>query len=88
VISSFKKQLFFLSSKNMKINMDIVNDVSYKRAKFHYEILYILTYTKITNLIKFVDLKIYALRSRHLSFVCSQKYNRREHDFLHVLLDK
>jgi hypothetical protein len=37
----------------MKINLNIVKDVTYKCAKFYYEILYIVGYTKIKNLIKF-----------------------------------
>jgi hypothetical protein len=41
----------------MKINQNIVNDVIYKYAKFYYEILYIVAYTKIKKLTKFVDLK-------------------------------
>jgi hypothetical protein len=31
----------------MKINLDIINDVTYKHAKFYYEILYTVGYTKI-----------------------------------------
>jgi hypothetical protein len=42
----------------MKINLDIGNDVTYKHVKFYYEILCIIGYTKIQNLIKFVDFKI------------------------------
>jgi hypothetical protein len=41
----------------MKINLDIINDATYKHAKFYYEILYTVGYTKIKKLIKFVDLK-------------------------------
>jgi hypothetical protein len=68
----------------MKINLNIVKDVTYKCAKFYYEILYIVGYTKITNLIKFVDLKINVLRSRRLSFLCRPKYKTFEHDLLHA----
>jgi hypothetical protein len=53
----------------MKINLYIVNDVTYKHTNFYYKILYIVGYSKIKNLIKFVELKIYILRSRCLSFV-------------------
>jgi hypothetical protein len=35
----------------MTINLDIVNDVTYKQAKFQYEIRYIMGYTKMTNYI-------------------------------------
>jgi hypothetical protein len=52
----------------MKINLDIVKDVTYKYAKLYYEILCIVGYTKIKNLRKFVDFKIYILKSRLLSF--------------------
>jgi hypothetical protein len=38
--------------------MDIVIDVTYKHAKFYYEILYIIGYTKIIFLLKYVDFKI------------------------------
>jgi hypothetical protein len=65
----------------MKINLDIVKDITYKYAKLYYEILCIVGYTKITNLRKSAALKIYVLRFRHLSFLCSPKYNVLEHDF-------
>jgi hypothetical protein len=68
----------------MKINLNIVKDVTYKCAKFYYEILYIMGYTKIINLIKFVDLKIDVLRSRRLSFLCRPKDKAFEHDLLHA----
>jgi hypothetical protein len=68
----------------MKINLNIVKDVTYKCVKFYYKILYIVGYTKIINLIKFVDLKINILRSRRLSFLCRPKYKTFEHDFLHA----
>jgi hypothetical protein len=68
----------------MKINLDIVKDVTYEYAKLYYEILCIVGYTKIINLRKFVDLKIYVLRSRLLTFLCSLKYNVFEYDFFHV----
>jgi hypothetical protein len=42
----------------MKINLYIVNDVTYKHTNFYYKILYIVGYSKIKNLIKFVELKI------------------------------
>jgi hypothetical protein len=38
-----------LSLKNMKINQDMINDVIYKYAKFYYEILCIVGYTKLTK---------------------------------------
>jgi hypothetical protein len=72
----------------MEINLDIVKDVTYKYAKLYYKILCIVDYTKIINLRKFVDLKIYVLRSRLLSFLCSPKYNVFEHDFFSLLWDK
>jgi hypothetical protein len=68
----------------MKINTHIVKDVTYKYAKLYYKIRCIVGYTKITNLIKIVDLKIYVLRSTRLSFLCSPKYKVFEHDFFHV----
>jgi hypothetical protein len=52
----------------MKINMDIVNDVTYnKRVKFQYEIHYIVDYTKMTNcgnICRFENIHV-------LSFLCS-----------------
>jgi hypothetical protein len=33
----------------MKINLGIVNDVTFNHAKFYYEILCIIAYTKITK---------------------------------------
>jgi hypothetical protein len=33
----------------MKINMDIVNNVTYKHAKLYYKILYVISYIKITK---------------------------------------
>jgi hypothetical protein len=75
------KNHIFVFQKIIKINMYIVNDITYKQAKFHYKILYIVGYTKITNSDKNVDLKLYMLRSTYLSFLCSPKYKSLEHDF-------
>jgi hypothetical protein len=49
------KIILICFQKNQKINLDIVNDVTYKHAKFNYEILYIVGYTK--KMLKFRDLK-------------------------------
>jgi hypothetical protein len=68
----------------MKINQDIVNDVIYKYVKFHYEILCIAGYTKITKFGKVYRFELYILRSRRLLFLCSPKYNVFEQEFLHV----
>jgi hypothetical protein len=68
----------------MKINWDIVNDVMYKYENFHYEILFIVEYTKITKSDKLYRFKIYIFRSRSLLFLCSQGYKVFEHDFLHI----
>jgi hypothetical protein len=68
----------------MKINSDIVSVVVYKYAKFYYEILYIVSYTKITKSDKICRFEIYILRSRCLLFLCSPKYKLFEQDFLHV----
>jgi hypothetical protein len=35
----------------MKINLDMVNEVTYKFAKLYYEIPYVVDYTKIIKLI-------------------------------------
>jgi hypothetical protein len=67
----------------MKINLNIVNDVINKYAKIDYEILCIVGYTKITKSDKIYRFEIYILKSRHLSFLCSTKYNVFEHEFLH-----
>jgi hypothetical protein len=48
----------------MKINMGIVNVVTYKRAKNYYKFLYIIGYTNITKYDKICRLNIYILRSR------------------------
>jgi hypothetical protein len=68
----------------MKINLGIVNDVTYKHAKFYYEILCIVSYTKITKSGKICRFEIYILRSRRLSFLCSLNCKVFDHDFLHV----
>jgi hypothetical protein len=68
----------------MKINLGIVNDVTYKHPKCYYEILCIVGYTKITNMMKFIYLKISILSSRLLSFLCILKYKLFEQNFLHV----
>jgi hypothetical protein len=68
----------------MKINQDMVNDVIYKYAKFYYEILCIMGYTKITKYGKIYRFKVYILRSRRLLFLCSLKYKVFEQDFLHI----
>jgi hypothetical protein len=44
----------------MKINQGIVNDVIYKYAKFHYEILCIMGYTKIKKSDKICTFEIYS----------------------------
>jgi hypothetical protein len=58
----------------MKINLDIINDATYKHAKFYYEILYTVGYTKIKKSNKVCRFEIYILRSRHLPVLCSPKY--------------
>jgi hypothetical protein len=68
----------------MKINLNIVKDVTYKCAKFLLRNTLYYGLHKITNLIKFVDLKINVLRSRRLSFLCRPKNKAFEHDLLHV----
>jgi hypothetical protein len=40
----------------MKINLDRVNDITYKHAKFYYEVIYIRGYTKIINSDKIIDI--------------------------------
>jgi hypothetical protein len=68
----------------VKINQDIVNDVIYKYAKFYYEILCIVGYTKIRKFDKIYRFEIYILRSRCFSFLCSPKYKVFEQDVLHI----
>ena len=48
---------------------DVANSVSYKRVKYQVQILNITSYRKMTNMIKFGDLKMYILRSKTLSFL-------------------
>jgi hypothetical protein len=68
----------------MKINLDVVIDVTYKYAKFYYKILCIMGYTKVTKSNKIDRFEIYILRSRHLSFLCRPKYKVFEHEFLYI----
>ena len=49
--------------------MHVNNDLSHKLEFFEFEILYILGYTKIKNLVYFEDLKVFIFRSTHLIFV-------------------
>jgi hypothetical protein len=39
----------YFTFKNMKINLDMANNVTYKHAKFYYKILYIVGSTKISK---------------------------------------
>jgi hypothetical protein len=59
----------------VKINPDIVNDVTCRHEIFYYKILCIVIYTKITKSDKIRRFKVYILRSTHLSFLCSPNYN-------------
>ena len=68
----------------MKKNSDVANSVFYKRVKYRVQILNITRYRKITNLIKFGDLKMYILRSKTLSFLCRTVCKVFEIDFLQV----
>jgi hypothetical protein len=56
----------------MKMKWDMVNDVTYKYAKFCYEIICIVGYIKIKKSDKNYRFEIY--RSRRLLFLCSSKY--------------
>jgi hypothetical protein len=66
----------------MKINLDIVNNVIYKYAKFYYDFFLYCGLHKITKFDKIYGFEIYILRSRHLFFI--PKYKIFEHIFLHV----
>jgi hypothetical protein len=68
----------------MKINLDIVNDVTYKHAKFQYEIRYIMGYTKNTNYGNICRFENIYNRSTRLSFLCSPKYKVFEYEILRV----
>jgi hypothetical protein len=68
----------------MKIYPDIVNDVTYKHAKFYYEIRYIMGYKKITNCGNICRFENIYNRSKCLVFLCSKKYKVFEYGFLHV----
>jgi hypothetical protein len=68
----------------MKVNLDIVNDLTYKHVKFQYEIHYIMGYTKITNYGNICRFENIHNRFTCLSFLCSQKYKVFEYEFLHV----
>jgi hypothetical protein len=56
----------------MKINLDIVNNITYKYAKFYYEILYIIGYTKITKSDKICIFEMYVLS--HFCVAQNMKY--------------
>jgi hypothetical protein len=51
----------FKFQKIININLDKVNDITCKYAKFNCGILYIVGYTTITKSDKFVDFRIYIL---------------------------
>jgi hypothetical protein len=68
----------------MKINPNIVNDVTCRHANFHNKNLCIVIYTKITKSDKICRFKVYIFRSTHLPFFCSPNYKASELDFLHV----
>jgi hypothetical protein len=44
----------------MKINLDVVNNVTYKHAKYYYKILCVVGYTKIIK-----SDKIYRFKNMH-----------------------
>jgi hypothetical protein len=58
----------------MKINLDIVNNVTYKHVKFQYKICYIMDFTKMTNYGNIYRFENIHNRSTRLLFLCSQKY--------------
>jgi hypothetical protein len=62
--------------------MNIFNDVTYKNAKFYYKILYIIGYTKITKSNKFIDLKLYILRSTRFIFAKIQSFKNNFYTFM------
>jgi hypothetical protein len=64
----------------MKTNPDIINDVSYKHAKFLYKILWIVVDIKMINLIKCRFENIHTM-------MCRPEYKVFEHDFC-TLWDK
>jgi hypothetical protein len=68
----------------MKINPNIVNDVTCRHANFHNKILCIVIYIKITKSDKICRFKVYIFRSTHLPFLYSPNYKAFELDFLHV----
>jgi hypothetical protein len=69
----------------MKINLDIVNDVTYKHVKFqYYKIRYIMGYTKIKNYGNICRFENIYNRSTRLSFLCSPKYKIFEYEILHI----
>jgi hypothetical protein len=65
----------------MKINLDIVNDATFRHAKFHNKSFCIVIYIKIIKSNKIYKFKVYILRSTHLSFLCSPNYKAFELDF-------
>jgi hypothetical protein len=67
----------------MKINLDIVNDVTYKHAKFQYKILYIMGYKKMTNYGNICRFENIHNRSTRLPFLCSLKYKVFDYKFLY-----
>ena len=63
-----KKNKYLQVSKNIEIFPDVEYSVSLTRVKNQLQILCIVSYTKMTNLIKFEDSKIYLLRSTFFIF--------------------
>ena len=74
ILLQLRKLKKFTSFRKKLKAPNIVNDVSTTSAKKQLQIFCILSYKKITNLIKFEDLKMCILRSTLLSFLCSSEY--------------
>ena len=66
----------------MKKISGVGNDVSRNREKYQVQIHCIIGYKKMTNLVKFGELKMCILISTLLSFLCSPEYNVFELDIL------
>jgi hypothetical protein len=86
VISSFNcfyKIMFISFKRNLKINMDILNGVTYKHAHFQCKIICITSYTKMKKYDKFADLNMYIIKSTHLSFCVSKNTKHLKIYILH-----
>ena len=81
---NFLKIISYWFQKYLKIIQNIVDVVSHKHVKSRHEILCIMGYTKMTNLIKFGDLKHASTDRYFCYFFYSSGFKVFEIDILHI----